>query len=85
MEFSRQEYWNGLPCPLPGDLLDPGIKSTPLMFPALTGRFFTTGAMWEALLKHTQINCGVASLQVEICKSLSGRTTDLNYNAAFYY
>ena len=26
MEFSRQEYWNGLPFPSPGDLLDPGIK-----------------------------------------------------------
>ena len=26
MGFSRQEYWNGLPCPLPGDLPNPGIK-----------------------------------------------------------
>ena len=26
MELSRQEYWNGLPFPSPGDLLDPGIK-----------------------------------------------------------
>ena len=26
MEFSRQEYWSGLPCPPPGDLLNPGIK-----------------------------------------------------------
>ena len=26
MEFSKQEYWSELPCPLPGDLLDPGIK-----------------------------------------------------------
>ena len=26
MEFSRQEYWSGLPCPPPEDLLDPGIK-----------------------------------------------------------
>jgi len=25
MEFSRQEYWSGLPCPSPGDLSDPGI------------------------------------------------------------
>ena len=25
MEFSRQDYWSGLPCPPPGDLLDPGI------------------------------------------------------------
>ena len=24
--FSRQEYWSGLPCPLPGDLPDPGIE-----------------------------------------------------------
>ena len=24
--FSRQEYWSELPCPPPGDLLDPGIK-----------------------------------------------------------
>ena len=27
MGFSRQEYWSGLPCPPPGDLPDPGIKS----------------------------------------------------------
>ena len=26
MEFSRQEYWSGLPFPSPGDLSDPGIK-----------------------------------------------------------
>ena len=26
MEFSRQEYWNGLPLPSPGDLPDPGIE-----------------------------------------------------------
>ena len=33
--FSRQEYWSGLPCPLPGDLSDPGIKPTSLAAPAL--------------------------------------------------
>ena len=26
MEFSRQEYWSGLPFPSPGELPDPGIK-----------------------------------------------------------
>ena len=26
MGFSRQEYWNGLPFPSPGDLPDPGIE-----------------------------------------------------------
>ena len=25
-EFSRKEYWSGLPCPIPGDLHNPGIK-----------------------------------------------------------
>ena len=32
MEFSRQEYWSGLPFPSPGDLPDSGIK---LRSPAL--------------------------------------------------
>ena len=27
MEFSRHEYWSGLPFPSPGDLPDPGIKT----------------------------------------------------------
>ena len=26
LDFSRQEYWSGLPCPPPAGLLDPGIK-----------------------------------------------------------
>ena len=26
MEFSRQEYWSGLPCPSPGNLPNPGIE-----------------------------------------------------------
>jgi len=32
MEFSRHEYWSGLPFPCPGDLPDPGIE---LRSPAL--------------------------------------------------
>ena len=39
MDFPRQEYWSGLPCPPPGDLPDPGIQPAS---PALAGRFFTT-------------------------------------------
>ena len=42
MGFSKQEYWCGLTCPLPGDLPDPGIEPTPLRSPELAGRFFTT-------------------------------------------
>ena len=35
MEFSRQEYWSGLPFPPPGDLPDPGIEPVSLESPAL--------------------------------------------------
>ena len=44
LEFSRQEYWSGLPFPPPGDLPNPGIELTSLTSPALAGRFFITGA-----------------------------------------
>ena len=39
MEFSRQEYWSGLPFPPPDDLPNPGIEP---VFPALADGFFTT-------------------------------------------
>ena len=42
MEFSRQQYWSGLPFPTPGDLPDPGIKLVSFASPGLAGRFFTT-------------------------------------------
>ena len=46
IEFSRQEYWSGLPFPPSGDLPDPGIKSASLRSPALAGRFFTPRTTW---------------------------------------
>ena len=50
MGFSRQEYWSQLPCPSPGDLPDPGIKTSSLTFLALADGFFffTTSSTWEA-------------------------------------
>ena len=42
MEFSRQEYWSGLPFPTPGDLPHPGIKHASLSSPALADIFFIT-------------------------------------------
>ena len=38
MEFSRQEYWNGLPFPSPGDLPNPGTERGS---PALLADSFT--------------------------------------------
>ena len=48
MGFSRQEYWNGLSCPPPGDLPNSGIEPMSLTSSALVGRFFTTSTTWEA-------------------------------------
>ena len=52
-----------LPCPSPGNLLDPGIEPTSLMCPAMSGGLFTTSTTWEAFL----IN------QSGMFKQLSGR------------
>ena len=49
VEFSRQEYWSGLPFPLLGNLPKLGIKPSSLVSPALLGGwilyYYTT---WEA-------------------------------------
>ena len=47
VEFSRQEYWSGLPFPPPGDLPNPGIKAASLVSPALAGGFFTAAPPGE--------------------------------------
>ena len=46
VEFPRPEYWRGLLFPPPGD---PGIETVSLESLALTDRFFTTSASWEAV------------------------------------
>ena len=56
MRFSRQEYWSGLPCPSPGDLLRSGIKPAS---PALASGFFTTGVyMCMCVFNQTQCSRG---------------------------
>ena len=77
MGFSRQEYWNRLPFPPPGDLPDsgtihrdlpgdpdPGIEPASLKSPALAGEFFTTSNTWEApmcIYIYIYVLCQVAS------------------------
>ena len=62
IEFSRQEYWSGLPFPTPGDLHDPGIEPASPESPALAGRFFTTAAPGKPFSLHDwpinqELNC----------------------------
>ena len=47
MEFSRQEYWSGLPFLSSGDHPNLGIGATSVTPPAFAGGFFTTGATWK--------------------------------------
>ena len=48
MGFSRQKYWSGLPCPLPGDILEPGIELVSC-FSCTAGRLYPLshlGSLW---------------------------------------
>ena len=47
MEFSRQEYWSGLPFPTPGGLPDPGIKAVSCSS-CTGGQILYNCATWEA-------------------------------------
>ena len=56
MEFSRQEYWSGLPFPPPRDLFNPGDEPTSSASSALAGRFFTAEPPGKPkMLKHPKI------------------------------
>ena len=59
MGFPRLEYWNGLPFPTPGDLVDPRIEPKSLKSPALAGRFFTPATFFTPVSPgkpHVKIN-----------------------------
>ena len=58
MEYSRQEYWNGLRFPSSEDLLDPRIEPVSLEFPELAGRFFTTEPCGKFINPVSQANLG---------------------------
>ena len=44
MEFSRQEYWSGLPFPTPRDRSDAGIELASLNVSWISRQVFTTSA-----------------------------------------
>ena len=52
--FSRQEYWTGLPCPLPGDLPDPGIEPASPVSKALTADSLPTEPPGKSLLSRKE-------------------------------
>jgi len=50
MEFSREEYWSGLPFSSPEDLPDSGIKLKSLASPALEMWILYHCVTWERVL-----------------------------------
>ena len=77
MGFSRQEYWSGLPCPLPRDLPDPGIEPSSLMSPALAGRFSLSLGLpgkllgsggWHSNPAFPLCSCGIWGFRFSICE-----------------
>ena len=52
MEFSRREYWSGLPSPPPGDPPNAGIKTECPVSLALAGGFFITEPAEKSAPKH---------------------------------
>ena len=65
MGFSRQEHWSRLPCPPPGDLLNPGIKpGSPVLqadsLPSeLPGKRMNTGVGSPSLLQGIFLTQGL--------------------------
>ena len=78
MEFSRQEYWSGLPFPPPEDLCNPGIKPVSLVSPALAGGVVTTAPLgiprkdleilkWQICNEYTNIK-GIRSQRITMLR-----------------
>ena len=60
MGFPRQEYWNGLTFPSPGDLPNPGIETVCLASPELAGGFLPMSHLgsqkrWTHLIIHKSV------------------------------
>ena len=53
MEFSREEYWNGLPFPTPGNIPDPGLNPQLLCFLHWQADFLPLPLLGSPVYKYT--------------------------------
>ena len=86
MEFSRQEYWTGLPFPSPGDLPDSGIepRSPALQADALLSEpppynSFSTFQPWWTFKKANQIMLPSCSIIHALPKHLKSKLLPMAY------
>ena len=83
MGFFRQEYWNGLPFPLTGDLPDRGMEPTSPASPALAGGFFTTEppgkpTTWGQIIKISIVYQEIVVIYRELYPFLSSSKQKIN-------
>ena len=57
MEFSRQEYWSGLPCPSSGDPPDSGIEPVSRMSMLLFSHQVVSDSLRPCELQHARFPC----------------------------
>ena len=83
MGFSRQEYWRGLTCFLPGDLLHPGIQPASLSSLVLAGGFFTLVPPGKPSRVYMLIQLFLKPMNHFIKHSLSGYLKNLEIVMSF--
>ena len=71
-QFSRHEYWSGLPCSSPGDLPDPGVILASPKSPELASRFFTTMPPGKPQINYTPIKINNGTCSQWDCRQLLG-------------
>ena len=57
MEFSRQEYWSGLPFPSPGDLPNPGIEPRSPALQAVLNQLSYQGSLFCDIFAYSFYSC----------------------------
>ena len=70
MEFSRQEYWSGLPFASPGDLRNPGIEPLSLVSPVFGRRILYHERHLGSWMSKQQA-AAATSLSIPFSKSIA--------------
>ena len=81
VDFSRQEYWSGLPCPPPRDFPDPGIEPMPPAAPALQAdalplSHWGTHTNISRIRKVNDFSCMPPSISGHLCVLLHAKHPD---------
>ena len=72
MEFSRQDYWSGMPFPSPGDLPNPGIEP---WFPTMQANSFDSNRQWAQIEAAASKNDIIKTQTAATAKSLQSCPT----------